>query len=194
MTKSWRLASIVFASLLAATPGCVRAQARAKASPPPPPLAVPPPPPRVVEPTDAEMPAPVGLVGDQERTPPARPRATTPPAPRPEPKPEAARPEAAPPETAKPTEEPRQPPTTLQTTPTLREGEVEARIRAQLNKAIADLGRVNRQTLGANAKTQYDTARGFVKQADDALKAKNLLFAGSLADKAAALAAQLAGR
>ena len=63
-----------------------------------------------------------------------------------------------------------------------------------LARATADLKRVNYQTLGAAARTQYDSAKGFVKQADDALKAKNLLFAGSLADKAAALAGQLAAR
>jgi hypothetical protein len=193
MTKTWGFVSIVLALLLSATPGCVRAQAKAKVAPTPPPLEVPPPPPRIVEPTDAEMPPPVGLVGDQERIPLARPRASAP-APRSEPKPEVTRPEAAP-EAAKPSDEPRPPsPTTLQTTPTEREGEVEARIRAKMNRATADLARVNYQTLGVDAKTQFDTAKGFIKQADDALKARNLLFAGSLADKAAALAAQLAGR
>jgi hypothetical protein len=41
---------------------------------------------------------------------------------------------------------------------------------------------------------QYDTAKRFIQQADDAMKAKNLVFARNLADKAAAIAAQLAGR
>ena len=48
--------------------------------------------------------------------------------------------------------------------------------------------------LNADAQTQYDTAKRFIRQAEDALRAKNLVFAKNLADKAAALAAQLAGR
>ena len=86
------------------------------------------------------------------------------------------------------------PPTTLQTTPAQQEGEVEARIRNVLAHASTDLNRVNYQQLGRDARTQYDTAKGFIRQAEDAIRARNLLFAGSLADKAAALAAQLAGR
>jgi hypothetical protein len=41
---------------------------------------------------------------------------------------------------------------------------------------------------------QYDTAKRFIRQADDAVKSKNLVFAKNLADKAAVIAAQLAGR
>ena len=41
--------------------------------------------------------------------------------------------------------------------------------------------------------TQYDTAKRFIRQAEDAMRTKNLLFAKNLADKAAALAAQLGG-
>jgi hypothetical protein len=173
--------------------GCTHAQA--KATPAPPPLDVPQPPPRIVQPTDADVPPPGGLVGD---TTPSTPRPRTPtPAAKPEPagRPEAAKPEPPPAETSKPPEEPRQqPPTTLTTTPSQREGEVEARIRAQLARATTDLSRVNYQTLGADARGQYDAAKGFVTQAEGALKARNLLFAQSLAEKAATLAAQLAGR
>jgi len=39
---------------------------------------------------------------------------------------------------------------------------------------------------------QYDTAKRFIQQAEDALKAKNFVFAEQLADKAATLAAALA--
>jgi protein-disulfide isomerase-like protein with CxxC motif len=47
--------------------------------------------------------------------------------------------------------------------------------------------------LNADAKIQYDTAKRFIRQADDALRAKNLVFAKEVAAKAAALAAQLGG-
>ena len=41
---------------------------------------------------------------------------------------------------------------------------------------------------------QYDTAKRFAVQAEESLQARNLVFASNLADKAAALAAQLLGR
>ena len=46
-------------------------------------------------------------------------------------------------------------------------------------------------TRGDLAKMKYDIAKRFVEQAGDALTAKNFVFAGQLADKAAALAALL---
>ena len=95
---------------------------------------------------------------------------------------------------AKPTEEAPRPPTTLQTTPPTAEGEVERGIRASLVHATADLNRIDYRALNNDARTQYDTAKRFVDQAESAMRAKNLVFAKTVADKAAALAAQLAGR
>ena len=69
--------------------------------------------------------------------------------------------------------------------------EFEKRVRAQLTRAQADLGQVNRQNLGADARAQYDSALGFIRQAEEALKVKNLIYAGQLADKAATMAALL---
>src|ERR1700730_6227199 len=109
------------------------------------------------------------------------------------PKPEPAKPDI-PPVEAKPVEEPPRPPTTLQTTPPTAEGEVERLIRMSIAKANADLNRVDYRALNNDARNQYDTAKRFIRQADDAMRAKNLVFAKSVADKAAALAAQLAGR
>ena len=63
-----------------------------------------------------------------------------------------------------------------------------------LTRANNDLSRVDYRALNNDARTQYDTAKRFVQQADRALREKNLVFAKSVADKAAALAAQLAGR
>ena len=78
--------------------------------------------------------------------------------------------------------------------PTTAEGEVERSIHATLQRANTDLNRVDYRTLNADAKNQYDTAKGFIRQANEAIRAKNLLYAKNLADKAAAVAAQLAGR
>ena len=61
-------------------------------------------------------------------------------------------------------------------------------------RATADLNRIDYRALNAEARVQYDTAKRFISQAQEALRAKNLVFARSLADKAAALAAQLAGK
>lgn len=67
----------------------------------------------------------------------------------------------------------------------------ERRIREQLKRAEDDLARVNRAALSANARAQYDAARGFIRQCESALRVRNLVFAGQLADKAATMAALL---
>jgi hypothetical protein len=74
------------------------------------------------------------------------------------------------------------------------EGQVENAIRSELTRATADLNRIDYVRLNTDARTQYNTAKSFISQAQDALRQKNLVFAKNLADKAAALAAQLAGR
>jgi len=174
--------------------GCARAQAKIT---PDGPLEMPAPPAREVEPIESEPPPPVPLAQEPARNTPARPRPTPTPAREP-PRTEAPRPEPVRPETqpveAKPVEDPPRPPTTLQTTPPTAEGEVERLIRASIAKANADLNRVDYRALNNDARNQYDTAKRFIRQADDAMRAKNLVFAKSVADKAAALAAQLAGR
>ena len=164
--------------------GCVRA--RAKTLPSSPPLDVPAPPPRIVLPLEAEAPSPQTVPSpDEPRRPPAaaRPRpaapADTPRAAEEPPKPTPAAPPAA---------------TTLQTTPAAEQGEVERAIRATMARASADLNRIDYRALNADARTQYDTAKRFIQQADDAIRMKNLPFAKNLADKAAGLAVQLGGQ
>jgi len=194
--RATRIAFLFVLGAFAAS-GCSRAAA--KSSPDNPPLETPAPPPRDVEPIDTETPAPVPLPQEPARNAPRlrpapssqqpRENRTEPPKvepPKPEPPPAAAEP-------PKPEEAPR-PPTTLQTMPTTAEGEVERSIHATLQRANADLNRVDYRTLNADAKNQYDTAKSIIRQANEAIRAKNLLFAKNLADKAAALAAQLAGR
>jgi len=188
------LAFVLLAAVEA--PACIRAHAKTTAELP---LDMPKPPPRVVEANDPETPQPVPLPGEPVRSNPARVR---PPAPRAEvPRPPADQqpkpPEPPPADVVKAPEEapkPAPPPATLQTTPTQREVEVERRVRTMLTQATNDLNRINYQALSADGRTQYDTAKGFVRQAEEALRAKNLPFASNLADKAAALAGQLGGR
>jgi hypothetical protein len=160
-----------------------------------PPLDVPAPPARAIEPIEADAAAPPAKTPDEPPpvAVPVRPR----PAPR-EPRAEAPRvdvPKAEPPpESPKVAEEPPKPPTILQTAPAGAEGEVERTIRVTLARATTDLSRVDYRGLNMDARTQYDTAKRFIQQSDEALRAKNLVFAKNLADKAAALAAQLAGK
>jgi hypothetical protein len=191
--------SLLAVSLLAS--GCAKAHAKTA---PDAPLDMPPPPPREVEPSETEAPPLVPLATEPARAPlPPRPgpaprrepaRVEPKPETKPEPpKPEPSKPEPAPADT-KPAEETPHPPTTLQTAPATAETEVERSVRATMTRATGELNRIDYRTLNADARMQYDTAKRFIQQADDAMKAKNLVFARNLADKAAAIAAQLAGR
>ena len=185
----------------AALSGC--ATTHANTAPDAPPLDMPLPPPRAVEAADVEPPPPIALPEEPgRRTPPSNTRRTPTPSPRPDAtktdpsKPDVPAASPAPVEAPKPAEEPPKPPAppTLQTAPAGREGEEEQRIRAQLQRATTDLNRIDYRALNEDARTQYNTAKRFVTQAEEALHAKNLVFARSVADKAAALAAQLAGK
>lgn len=187
--KLQRLGALCGPALLALlASGCTHAQA--KTAPDSPPLQMPAPPPREIAPMEAEAPGPVSPQDEPARRPPAARSRPTPP------RAEMAKPEPPASEPAKPVDEPAKasPLTTLQTTPAGAEGEMERSIRAALGRASADLGRVDYRVLNTDARNQYNTARRFVQQAEDALRTKNLVFAKNLADKAAALAAQLAGR
>ena len=169
---------VVLAALIAS--GCTRAHAKTMPQLPDAALDVPPPP-------QPPTPAP-----ESPRTQPPRPRPAPPrEQPRTEPKPEPTPPVEAP----KPAEEPPRPPaSTLQTTPATVEGELERGVRATLTRASNELNRIDYRVLNADAKSQYDTAKRFVRQAEEAVKTKNLVFAKNLADKAATIADQLAGR
>jgi outer membrane biosynthesis protein TonB len=171
--------------------GCHRAHA--KTTPENPPLDMPAAPPREVEPIEVETPQPVPLPQEPARTAPPRPRPPIQQAARPE-QPKTEPPKTEPPPAAEPPkpEEPAKPPTLLQTTPPNTEGDLERGIRATLLRAATDLNRVDAARLTADARVQYETAKSFIRQADQAVRAKNLLFAKSVADKAAVLAAQLA--
>lgn len=180
-----RLACLAVVVLACAASACVSAQA--KGDPGGPALAPPTPPPHTIIPVEiVEAPA----------SPPASPAPTPvivrpmarPPAPKPD-KPvekpvEKPDPAAAAPPTAAPA-----PTAPLQTTANVTE--LERAIRARMAQAGRDLDRTDYRALNAERRTQYDTAKRFLQQADDALKVKNLVFAEQLADKAATLAAAL---
>lgn len=176
------LALCTFALLV--TPACRRPQV--VTIPPLPDLEVPLPPPRNVEPPETQTPQPVSLVDVPARTV-ERPRVAAPPPPResrPEPRPEPPAADTKPPEEGKPV-------TTLQVTSTDRDAEVETRIRGILSAANTDLNQVDYRKLEPDAQMQYETVKSFMRQAEDALKSKNMVFAQTMAEKAATLASQL---
>jgi outer membrane biosynthesis protein TonB len=174
--------------------GCVRTHA--KTTPDNPPLDMPPPPAHEVESNEENPPSLVGLPSEPARTPPVRPRPAPPPQTRTEPPKIEAKPEPPAPEPPKPpvAEEPARPPSTLQTTPTEVEAELEKEIRALMARAQHDLNRIDYRKLSKEAREQYENAKSLIRQADDAIRVKNLPFGRIVADKAAVVAAQLAGR
>ena len=80
----------------------------------------------------------------------------------------------------------------LQLAPPGEEGRVQEAVQRQLKQADHDLSRVDYRALGTDARAQYETAKRFATLAEQALKERNLVFAQTLADKAAAIAAVLA--
>jgi protein TonB len=176
-----RLVAIV---LMTASLGACAAKAQVRTEPPMPVLDPPPPPPRVVA-VYAPDPEPIPTTPAVEPAAPVRPPA------RPSPPPQ--RPEPATPATPEPAEAVARPPApSLTLTPSPgSEAQTVAAIRDLLGRATRDLARVNSASLSGDGRAQYDTARRFIQQAEDALKTRNFVFAGKLADKAATMAAVL---
>ena len=165
--------------LAASAAGCVGLQARGPAASPA--LNTPPAPAPIVlpaivdtEPPPAPEPAPITspTVTKDPPAPPARP-----------PRPAAP---ATPPPATPPPVEPTAPPPTLQTAPDA--NAAETRTTSTLTTAEQNLDRVVYQRLGADARAQFDNARGLIRMARTYLKLKNYMYAEQLADKAAAVA------
>ena len=179
-----RLACAAVVALAVAGSACVSAHASGEAGGPA--LAPPTPPPHtiipveIVEPPSAppESMAPVPVIVRPSSRPP-------------EPKPEkpAEKPAEKPPDPAPPPVTP-PPAPPLQTTANVTE--MERTIRARMAQAARDLDRTDYRALSTERREQYDSAKRFIQQADEALKVRNLVFAEQLADKAATLAAVLA--
>ena len=183
MTLMRRSSLVTLVLLTASLTACAaKAQVRTEAELPS--LEPPPPPPRVVAiytPEPEPAPATPAVEPAAPVRPPARPA-------RPEQKPEPA---ATTPE--QPVEAPRASPApALTLTPSPgSESQTLTAIRGLLGQAARDLSRVNAASLNSDGRAQYDQARRFIQQAEEALKTRNIVFAGKLADKAATMAAVL---
>lgn len=180
MRAGWMAAWVLTAA--AAAGGC--ATAKATAALPMPTLAPPEVPPRVVAEYLPDPPLPAEPVSPEAVASPLPPRR---PARR-----DVARPDAA--ETEEPAPPlaaaPAAPPALVLQMPGT-SAKAEESVRQLLSQAARDLGRVDYRALDGEGREQYETARRFMQQADDALKARNVMFAGKLADKAAAMASVL---
>ena len=98
--------------------------------------------------------------------------------------------ETAPAQTTAPVEtRPAEPPPTLRAP-----GSAEKPIRDRLVVAHRDLARVDYSKLSVDGRSQYEQSKRFIEQAEQALQDQNFVFAQTLADKAAKLAAELLGR
>ena len=172
---------------LTLTGGCANAKAQATL-PDAAPLTIPQAPARVVVPP-APDPPPAA-----PETPPASSTSTTsnPPASTGrstrENRPATPPPQPAPPP-ATPPPAPSSPATPLETQ--ANQGELEKKTNDLLGSAKATLDKINKAALSADGKAQYDAARGFVTQAESALKVKNVVYAWQLADKANTIATLL---
>ena len=71
---------------------------------------------------------------------------------------------------------------------------MEQEIRAKLDNATRDLNRVDYGRLPKAARDQYDQAKRFATQAEEHIRAKNLVYARTLADNSAKIAAELVSR
>ena len=169
--------------LLTASFGACAAKAQVLTETPMPSLDPPPPPPRVVA-VYAPEPEPIAVTPAVEPAAPVRPPSRPS---RPEQRPEPA---ANTTETAESAARPAPPSLTLTPTPGS-ESQTAAAIHDLLERAKRDLSRVNSASLNNDGRAQYDTARRFIQQAEEALKARNIVYAGKLADKAATMAAVL---
>ena len=172
------------------------AKAQAASAPDGPPLAMPEPPPRVLGPLDETVPATTAGADTPAPAPPtpARPPARRPngtpaeaEAARPEPQPAApvlaapAAPEPAPAEARE-----------LRAAPSTTVAAAERKVRDLLTRAARDLNRVDYGRLSIDGRSQYEQSKRFSQQAEAALKDRNIVFAETLADKAATLATGLA--
>jgi hypothetical protein len=181
---SMRLSLIVPLLLTAALAGCaVKAQVRSEVEVPL--LDPPPPPPRVVV-TYAEEPEPMPEPPPVETAAPAKP------APRPPRAEQRPDPVETPPVEPVAAATKAVSPGALTLTPLPgSEAQTVNAIRALMDRASRDLLRVNAGALNHDGRAQLDQARRFLRQADEALNARNIVFAGRLADKAATMAAIL---
>jgi len=111
------------------------------------------------------------------------------------PLPAAERPEPEAPVVAAPAPSPPSPDPAreLRAAPSAADAAAERQVREMLQRAVRDLNRVDYRRLSNEGRAQYEQAKRFLDQTEQALKERNLVFAATLADKAATLASQLGG-
>ena len=165
--------------------GC--AKARAETVPDGPPLATPQPPSRVFAPIEEEPLVSSPVAEAPAATAPRVPPVTQPARRAPAPEPEKPAPTPAP---APSGEAPR----VLSAASAPPDPEAEKRINEMLRNAKGDLSRVDYRGLTRGGREQYDSAKGFTEEAEKALKERNFIYAQTIADKAAKIAAELLGR
>ena len=179
-----RVVRVVPLVLLVATLGACAVKAQVRTEVELPLLEPPPPPPRFV--ADYAEPEPLPVTPAVEAVAPAKPPA------RPARTEQRSEPIASPPEPVVEAAARPSPAASLTLTPTPgSEAQTVTAIRGLMDRAARDLSRVNANALNADGRAQFETARRFLQQADEALKARNIVFAGRLADKAATMAAIL---
>ena len=185
VNRRWALSLAMCALSAALAGGC--AKARAETVPDGPPLATPQPPSRVFAPIEEE-PLVSSPVAEAPVAPAPRVPANTQPARRtPPPEPEKPTPAPAP---AASVEAPR----VLSAVSAPLDPEAEKRINERRRNAKGDLSRVDYRGLTRGGREQYDSAKGFTEEAEKALKERNFIYAQTIADKAAKIAAELLGR
>jgi outer membrane biosynthesis protein TonB len=168
--------------------GCATTQANAPVERPA--LEVPPVPERVIEPPPAPQMAPEPVPDLPPVAPNPRPRPPQRDTTKPEPKPETPAVEAPP--TAPAPAPPTVPPLRTASSPDSAEA---ARLISDIrNRAQKLLDDTDYRKLTREQQAQYDNAKRFIGETDEALKTKNFEFAKGVAEKAERLARELQGR
>lgn len=191
------LSVLCLLGVLAGAAGCATATARSRTDPTP--LSIPEPPPRVVEqlPDVEEVPAepprrePSGATSPMRPARSARENGTVAKA---EPKTEPPKAEPGPVEPPATPTGPPPPRPELRTPETADEATAERDVRDTMDRAAKLLAKVDYRSLRREGRDQYDTAKRFIEQADEALKARNPVAAQYLAGKAETIAKGLTGR
>jgi flagellar biosynthesis/type III secretory pathway protein FliH len=180
---------LVVAAVSAAACG---AKARAQTVPDSPPLAIPAPPSRVFAPVEDEEPLVSSPVAPE--TPPAQPPRLSnprPPARRPQPAEERAEQAPAPTPAPQPSAET---PRELRAASSPADADAERKIADLTRRATQTLNNIYYQGLSTARRETYDQAKAFLREAEQAMKERNFVYAETLADKAAKLASELVGR
>jgi hypothetical protein len=189
-----RLLYLLAVLSLGASAACASATAKARTDPAP--LSIPEPPPRLIEPLPEveELPA----AEPERREAPAPPVRSS----RPNRENGSSR-ETKTVENPKPVEPVPEPPAPALPpapraelrTPEMADEDATARkVRETLEAAAKTLAKVDYRTLGKEGQENYNTAKRFMEQAEEALRARNPIAAKLLADKADTIATALTGR